>query len=434
MRVRSVISWLTSAALLLSACGGSVASESGERPAGESDAGDSTAAAPQQSSEPVKIGVITGLTGAYVQLGEEQANGAELAGELLGGMIGDRPLEIIVRDDQLKPEAALREAQSLVQEEQVDFLTGCVSAATTLAVNQVAKEAGVPYLGTCQTEQLNRPPHFDPVTTYHLAPATSLNVNAAAPWMCENLGRRVFLLLPDYAWGHEQNASYEQALGQVEGCENVGLAWFPLGTTDFNPYIPQIRGSGADVIVFGGAGRDQVNFMRQAAQFGLKDEFDIFFNIEDLTFDEELGFDLVDGTYSMAHFYWTIDDPGVQEYVEAYQERYGRPPGGYSVFLYNAVNLIAEQVEAGNDSPEAFQQAVEDLEFSYAQGPEVMRACDHQALAPVYILEGLGSDEAADRGGSAEHGFRAIVEAIPASEEFAPTCEEVQQEFVPAAP
>lgn len=401
------------AMLLLAGCGGGLSS---------SDDEESTDGAP------LKVGVITGLTGAYTLLGEEQKNGAELAASLLEDMAGDRPLEIIVRDDQLKPEAALREAQSLVQQEDVDFLVGCVSAATTLAVNQVASEAGVPYIGTCQTEQLNRPPNFNPEVTYHLAPAVSQNINAASPWICENIGPKLFLLMPDYAFGIEQDVAY-RAAAEASGCTISGGAFFPLGTTDFNPYIPQLESSGADVIVFGGAGRDQVNFLRQADQFGLAESFEIFLNIEDLTFDEELGFDLVQNTFAMAHFYWTIDDPGVQEYVGEYESAYGRPPGGYSVMVYNAIRLIAEQVADGNADPADFRDAVEGLTFSYAQGEQVLRECDHQALSPVYILRGLSAEEAESVGGSAEHGFREIVETVEASDEFAPTCDEVQEPF-----
>ena len=281
------------AALLLVSCGDDDDTTTQE--------GSGTSAAPgaetteaEADGEPLKIGVISGLTGAYVELGESQANGANLAAKLLGGRAGNRPIEIIVRDDQLKPEAALREAQSLVQEEDVDFLTGCVSAATTLAVNQVAKEAGVPYLGTCQTEQLNRPPHYDADYTYHIAPTPSMYIRAAAPWICETLGTKIFLLLPDYAYGHEQNSAYINAIPETPGCEIGGTAWAPLGTTDFNPYIPQIENSGADAMVLGVAGRDQVSFMRQAQQFGLKDKVEIF-SFSDLTFDEELGFELLEG-------------------------------------------------------------------------------------------------------------------------------------------
>jgi branched-chain amino acid transport system substrate-binding protein len=349
--------------------------------------------------------------------------------DMLGGTIGDRPIELIVRDDQLKPDVALREAQALIQEEQVDFLTGCVSAATTLAMNQIASQAGVPYLGTCQTEQLNRPPNYNEAITYHLAPTPSQAVNAGAPFICEELGQRVFLLMPDYAFGHEQEAAYKNAIPDQSGCNVVGTAYFPLGTSDYNPYIPTIEGSGADALVFGGAGRDQISFLRQAAQFGLTDRIKTFLSVEDLSFDQELGFDLVDGTWAMAAFYWQVDDPGVQEYVEAYRDAYGSPPGGYGVYTYNAVNLIAQQVEEGNDTPEAFREGMEGLEAALGQGDMTIRECDHQALTPIYVLEGLAADEAESRGGDAEFGYREVVATVPGTEEYAPTCDEVTTEF-----
>ncbi len=411
---------VAAALVLVAACGGTVGGGGG---GGGDDGGGAG------STEPFKIGVITSLTGAYVQLGEDQRNGAELAVEKLGGKAGDRPIELIVRDDQLKPDVALREAQALVQEEQVDFLTGCVSAATTLAMNQIASQAGVPYLGTCQTEQLNRPPNYNPESTYHLAPTPSQTTNGAAPFICSELGKSVFLLLPDYAYGHEQEAGYTTAIAEQSGCRVAGTAFFPLGTTDFNPFIPTIEGSGADALVFGGVGRDQVSFLRQAAQFGLTERLKTFLTLEDLSFDQELGHELIAGTWAMSAFWWNVDDPGVQEYVEAYRAAYGSPPGGYGVYTYNAVNLIAQQVAEGNFSPEDFRTGVEGLEVSLAQGDMTIRECDHQALLPIYILEGLPAAEAESRGGDPEFGLREVVETVPGTEEYAPTCDEVATEF-----
>ena len=129
--------------------------------------------------------------------------------------------------------------------------------------------------------------------------------------------------------------------------------------TDYNPYIPTVEGSGADVLVFGGAGRDQVSFLRQAEQFALTDRIKTFLSLEDLSFHQELGFELIDGTWAMSAFYWQVDDEGVQKYVEAYRDAYGTPPGGYGVYTYNAINLIAEHVAAGDSSPEDFRKAVE---------------------------------------------------------------------------
>lgn len=406
------------ATLLAAACGGGGFEEGGGSGGG---------------AEPVKVGVVTGLTGPYVTLGTAQKNGAELVVEELGGKAGKHPISVIVRDDQLEPDAALREAKSLVQSEKVDFLVGCVSAATTLAVNQVAAQAGVPYLGTCQTEQLTRPPNFDPNVTYHVAPLTSMVINSHLPWVCENLGKDVYLLLPDYAWGHEQNAAY-QAAAEESGCNVAGTAWFPLGTTDFTPYIPRVRDAKADVVMFGGAGRDQVNFMKQANQFGLKKDMDIFLNLADYTFDKEIGFNVLEGTYGATKFYWNIDDPGVQKFVEQYQDAYGDAPSGYAPYVYNAVRLVADAVAADQYSPEQFRKFMEGHEYNYSQGPESIRACDHQAFGPTYIVEGLSEEEAADRGGSVEDGFREIVETVPPSEEQAPTCDEMTEEFTPEKP
>jgi ABC-type branched-subunit amino acid transport system substrate-binding protein len=416
MRVKAVL--VAATAFMLAACGGTVAGSGG---GGDSGSTNSTA--------PLKIGVITSLTGAYVQLGEDQRNGAQLAVDQLGGKAGDRPIQLVVRDDQLKPDVALREAQSLVQEEHVDFLTGCVSAATTLAMNQIAAQAGVPYLGTCQTEQLNRPPNFDQAITYHLAPTPSQTVKAASPFICGQLGKRVFLLLPDYAYGHEQGTAYTTDIPAESGCTVAGTAYFPLGTTDYNPYIPTIEGSGADVLVFGGAGRDQVSFLRQAEQFALTDRFKTFLSLEDLSFDQELGFDLIDGTWAMSAFYWNVDDPGITKYVDAYRAAYGSPPGGYGVYAYNAINLIAQQVAAGKAAPADFRSALEGEAVTLGQGEMTIRQCDHQALLPVYILEGLSAAEAADRGGDATFGYREVVETVPGTEEYAPTCEDVATEF-----
>jgi len=412
---------LLAVALLTAACGGTVGGGSGSGRGG-ADAG---------SAEPLKIGVVTGLTGAYVQLGEQQRNGAELAARVLGGKAGKRPIQVLVRDDQLKPDVALRETQTLIQQDKVKFLTGCVSAATTLAVNQVAKQAGIPYIGTCQTEQLNRPPNYDPAVTYHLAPTPSILVKAASPYICENLGKKIFQLLPDYAYGHEQDTAYSEAIPKNAGCSVAGTAFFPLGTTDFTPYIPKIEGSGAQALIFGGAGRDQVSFLRQAAQFKLTDRFKTFLSLEDLSFDEELGFDLVKNTWATAAFYWKVDDSAVQNYVKAYRDAFGQPPGGYGVYLYNTVKIIAQQVQDGNESPDKFRKKLEGLQISLGQGPETVRACDHQALTPVYILKGLSSAEAAIKGGDAKYGFREVVKTVPGSADFAPTCEQVKQPFAP---
>src|SRR5207253_11170617 len=115
-------------------------------------------AAPAQpaagAGAPIKVGLVTGLSGIYAGLAQGQQRGAELAIDEIKTVLG-RPLQLLPRDDKIDPGEAAKQAQELVQTERVDVLTGCVSAATTLAVNTVAKNGQTLYLGTCQTNALN---------------------------------------------------------------------------------------------------------------------------------------------------------------------------------------------------------------------------------------------------------------------------------------
>lgn len=326
-RLRAVS--VAAAAALLAGCG--VAGAGGNAGGGQ----DTTA---------VKIGVVTGLTGPYVQLGQAQQRGADLAVKQLNGKAGSHPISAIVRDDQIKPDQALEQSKTLVQVDKVDVLTGCVSAATTLAINQVAKQAGIPYLGTCQTERLNRKPDFGQYT-FHIAPLPSQDVNAIAPWIVKNLGKSVYFMQPDYAWGHEQFDAAQKAVPAAGGTV-AGVSWAPLGTTDFTPYIPKIQAAHPDVVMVGAAGNDQVSFLKQANQFGLNKQMKIFQFLEDFGFDQQMGFDVIQGTYGATNFYWTVKDPGTQKFVQDYQAAYGQPPSGYAAYVYNAVMLVAQQVGA----------------------------------------------------------------------------------------
>jgi len=386
-------------------------------------AGGSSSSGGSQDTTPVKIGVVTGLTGPYVQLGQAQQRGAELAIKDLNAKAGSHPISAIVRDDQIKPDQALEQSKTLVQVDKVDFLTGCVSAATTLAINQVAKSAGIPYLGTCQTEKLNRKPDFGPYT-FHIAPLPSQDVNATVSWIVKNLGKNVYFIQPDYAWGHEQFDAEQKAFPAAGGTV-LGVSWAPLGTTDFTPYIPKIQAAHPDVLMVGAAGNDQVNFLKQATQFGLNKQMKIFQFLEDFGFDQQMGFDVIQGTYGATNFYWTVKDPGTQKFVKDYQAAYGQPPSGYAAYVYNAVMLIAKQVEANKYKPDDFAKALAGSKFDLAEGAMSIRACDHQTMQPTYIVQGLSSAQAQSDGGSAQFGFRKVLETVPGSESQMPPCSEV---------
>src|SRR5207244_8821061 len=174
-----------------------------------------------------------------------QQRGGELAAAEIGTLLG-RPLQLISRDDKIDPNEAAKQAEQLVQTEKVEVLTGCVSAATTLGVNEVAKRAKVIYLGTCQTNALNDGHKDWSDYTFHLALTPWMNNQMVLPWVTQNLGKKIYIFAADYAWGSDNIESITAWLGK-QGIQLIGQSRAPLGTKDFTTFIPQIRASSPEV-------------------------------------------------------------------------------------------------------------------------------------------------------------------------------------------
>src|SRR5205823_8929856 len=93
------------------------------------------------AAEPIKIGVVTPLSGTYAPIGKQVRWGAELAIKEINaaGGVNGRPFELLFEDEEANPPVAVRKAEKLLQQDKVDLLTGTVNSGSTLAVGQVAE-------------------------------------------------------------------------------------------------------------------------------------------------------------------------------------------------------------------------------------------------------------------------------------------------------
>jgi branched-chain amino acid transport system substrate-binding protein len=369
--------------------------------------------------QPIKIGLVTGLSGTYAGLAQGQERGAELAVDEIGSVLG-RPLQLIARDDKIDPNEAAKQAEALVQTEQVDVLTGCVSAATTLAVNEVAKRAKVPYLGTCQTNALNDGKKDWSDVTFHMALTPWMNNQMVLPWITESLGKKVYIFAADYAWGSDNIESISAWLS-AHGLAPIGQSKAPLGTKDFTTFIPQIRAAAPEVTIVVNAGDDQANFLKQANQFGLSKESKLYSPVVDLPFDKQNGQPNIAGTYGGANFYWQIQDqlPSAKKFVDAYQKKFNEMPAGYGSYQYDALKAWADAAtRAGSLEPSKLEAALEGMTFEYSSGQSFIRKCDHQMIHPVHIMQGRTETQG-------DAGYRDLVTTIAADERYERTCDEL---------
>ena len=95
---------------------------------------------------PIKIGVVLPLTGSFAQTSEEAVVGMKMYFDEIGNQVAGRPIQLIIEDEQNRPDVGLTKARKLVENDKVHMLAGFGSSAVALAVNEYAREKKIPMI------------------------------------------------------------------------------------------------------------------------------------------------------------------------------------------------------------------------------------------------------------------------------------------------
>ncbi len=379
-----------------------------------------------QTKEPIKIGFPVPLTGPYGPEAADQVAGATLAFEEFnarGGVLG-RKVELIVRDDQLKPGIGAQRAKELIENEKVHFMSGVLAAHIQMAVNEQTKNAKMIYFSISQSNEITAVPDWSP-WTFHEAINPHITSQAVGSWAVDKLGKRVFVLYADYAFGRQLLEGFKKIV-EAKGGALVGAIPHPLGATDYSGFFPRIRDAKPDVLVLANFGKDQLNSVKQAHSFGLKKEMKLVCPVLLMTTRREAGAEVFEEVYGGTSFYWELAEriPSAKRFVEAFQKRWNRPPIDYAGYAYSAIRILLESVErVGTTDSDKVAKGLEGLVYDTYKGKQWIRKCDHQSFQDVYILRSRGP-----RDQKGDWGVFEIVATIPASEALERSCKALGHE------
>ena len=184
-------------------------------------------------SGPIRIGVVTPLTGTYAGIGEQVKWGLNLAAKEInasGGVMG-RQIELIYEDEEANPSVAVQKAEKLFQTSKVDFLTGTVNSGSTLAVGQVAERNNklmattVSFADSITGERCSS-------NVFRVNARAGMQSAALAAWVASTKpGAQVFYLGPDYEMGRSTVAAFKSA-AEGKGAKSVGELFAPLDNKD----------------------------------------------------------------------------------------------------------------------------------------------------------------------------------------------------------
>lgn len=346
---------------------------------------------PLLAAEPIKILALDVLSGPFKDEGEQYIAGVRFAVEEINksGGINGRPIDLIVDDSQLKPDVAQRKAVKAILDDNVKIIVGATGTAVVKSLAQVASRYKVILAAYSGEADEITGKEFVP-EIFRLGLTTTMHAKASILALPENLGKKVYLINQDNAFGHSSADSYKKALDQFRpGWKLVGEDFHPIATKDFAPYLQKIIASDADVIVTSDYAADMTLLHKQAKSFGVKQPFVDLYMSNPVAL-REIG-DAAIGSYTSEVYIVGMDTPANKAFVERWRQS-KNPPYQYPDYAvgkaYNVMMYLASGLKkAGSEDHDAIIKAMEGLEYDGLIGKQVVRACDHQVQTPIAVTE-----------------------------------------------
>ena len=330
----------------------------------------------------LKVGMITTLSGGGAGLGIDVRDGFMLAIE----ESGSSDIEVVIEDDQRKPDIAVQLADKMIQSEKVDILTGIIFSNLAMAVIPSAVAQGKFYLSPnagpsalagkgCHPNYFNVAWQND---TLHEAAGASAN---------EASYQNSFILAPNYPAGKDALTGYKR---MYKG-ELAGELFTTLGQTDYAAEIAQIRASDADSVYFFLPGGMGISFVKQYADSGI----DLPVIGPAFSFDQgilQAVGNAALGVRNTSQWNKDLDNPANTAFVQSFSEKYGRLPSLYASQGFDTANLIISAMNAADISDQdAFRTALEAADFDSTRG-EFEFANNHHPVQNIYLREVVQED------------------------------------------
>lgn len=382
----------------------------------------------------VTLGFNVPQSGAYADEGADELRAYRLAvkhlnGEGDGGLMNTmkpmslkgngilgKKVEYATGDTQTKSDAARASAKRMIEKDGAVMITGGSSSGVAIAVQSLCQEAGVIFMAglthsndtTGKDKRKHGFRHFF---------NTDMSGAALGPVLESEFGndRNAYHLTADYTWGWSQEGSIK-ATTEALGWKTTKAVRTPLGAGDFSQYITPVLNSGADVLVLNHYGKDMVNSLTQAVQFGLRDknvngkDFQIVVPLFSRLMAQGAG-ENIKGIYGTTNWNWSLKDAGSQAFVKSFGAEYGFPPSQAAHTCYVQTLLYANACElAGTFDPCGVIAALEGFKFDgMGNGPTEYRAEDHQCFKDVLVVQGNANP-------SSQFDLLEVVQEVPRSQ------------------
>jgi len=371
----------------------------------------------------LKIGQIGQMSGLMALYGLQQQRGFELGLEYMSGgkqdeqgrwIIANRPVEVIVKDDEGNAEKAVSLALELIERDGVELLQGPVSSASAVALTNVALENKIILMIDPAASSYPTGPNFNPYV-FRTSRTNFDDTLIIAKYLVENVGPTFAHIGIDNAFGRGSGEALKYSVEKFGG-ELIADIYAPFETTDFTPYVQQAMDSGADNLFLTWSGTGYVTLFQALSDMGALEVLTVGTGFGDnASFTAVFGEDVL-GTVGLNVYHYTAADTEVNDWlVERHFEKYKNAPdaainaypdlftaGGMASAIALATAL---EKTGGNTDPEVMIPALEGLMFEGPKGTYHIRPEDHVCEQPMNILRLVNLNPDLDGDGINEYRF-----------------------------
>ena len=323
-------------------------------------------AASAGAQEKIKVGILATLSGPPAVIGQQLRNGFQLAVKNLGGKLGGKDVEIIVQDDELKPDVAVTKVRALVERDKVDFVVGPVFSNMLQAILKPVTDGGAilisPNAGTSNFAGKDCNPNFF-VTSYQ-----NDQMHEVAGKYAQDKGvKTAYIMAPNYQAGKDSLAGFKRYFkGEV-----VDEVYVPLNQLDYSAELARIAAAKPEALFVFLPGGMGVNFVKQFRQAGLADKMTFLstFTVDESTLpaqqDAALGF------FAGSNWAPNMDNPQNKKFVADYEKEFGSIPATYAFQAYDAalaIDAALKETKGSTSDKEALRAAMKKANFESLRG------------------------------------------------------------------
>ncbi len=346
-------------------------------------------ASPAQAADKVRVGFVSTLSGPSAALGVDIRDGFLLAVKLAGGKLGGLPAEVLVSDDQFKPEVAKQLFEKNVKRDKVDFMTGVVFSNIMLAALPEALDNKVIYISPNAAPSSMAGKECHPLF-YAVSWPNDAYHEAAGQLANQRQMKSVYLVAPNYQAGKDSLAGFKRTFKGTVAGEN----YTKLGQLDYAAELAEIRAAKPQAVYIFLPGGMGINFIKQYVGSGLGKDTSLL--LPGFSADQDVIGPVggaMAGLFNTAHWSPDFTNAANQKFMAEFQREYKRVPTLYASQGYDAallINAAVRDTKGKLEDQEAVRKALKAARFESVRG--AFKFNNNQYPIQNYYVRAVGSD------------------------------------------